>query len=283
MQPLIQKIHIEQDSSFACRTYRTPNFETNWHMHEEYELILITEGNGTALIGDYVGNYNTGDIFFLSGNLPHWFRKAHHKMIGSAIVVHFTKQFWGETFLSLPELKTINQLLTGPNNGIQLNKNLRAKIAKDLIALEKLTGFNSITQLLQSLYSISTSKEITIITSNFSLTSSSKENSVIEKIFEYSLKNYLKHITLEEVAALAEMSIPTFCRFFKKNIKKSYFDFLQELRIGHACKLLQASNDNIIDICYNSGYNSWAHFSKQFKKIKQVTPSQYRKQFKAIA
>jgi hypothetical protein len=180
MQPLIQKIYIEQVNAFACRTYRTPNFETNWHMHEEYELILISEGNGTALIGDYVGNYNTGDIFFFSGNLPHWFRKAHHKMIGSAIVVHFTKQFWGETFFSLPELKTINQLLTGPNNGIQLNKNLRAKSAKDLIELEKLTGFNSITQLFQSLYSISTSKEITIITSNFSFTSPSKENSVID-------------------------------------------------------------------------------------------------------
>ncbi len=280
MQPLIQKIHIAQDSSFACRTYRTPNFETNWHQHEEYELILITEGQGTALIGDYVGNYTVGDIFFLAGNLPHWFRKAHHKMIGSAIVVHFTKHFLGESFLMLPELKSVYHLLTGNNNGLQLQKTLQNKIAKEISALEKLNGLNSITQLLHCLHAISTSNEYQVITANFSLTPSSKENSVIEKVFEYSLKNYLKHITLEEVAAIAEMSIPTFCRFFKKNIKKSYFDFLQELRIGHACKLLQTGNHNILDVCYNSGYNSWAHFSKQFKQIKQVTPSQYRKQFK---
>lgn len=280
MEPLIQKIHIGQDSSFACRTYRTPYFETNWHQHEEYELILITEGQGTALIGDYVGNYNTGDIFFLAGNLPHWFRKTHHKIIGSAIVVHFTKQFLGEQFLKLPELKHVHQLLTGSNNGLQLHKNLRNKIAKEIYTLEKVQGLNSITQLLHCLDTIGTSKEIQIITANFSLNSSTKENSVIEKVFEYTLKNYLKHITLEEIAAIADMSIPTFCRFFKKNIKKSFFDFLQELRIGHACKLLQMSNKNILDICYNSGYNSWAHFSKQFKKIKQVTPSQYRKQFK---
>jgi AraC-like DNA-binding protein len=280
MEPLIQKIHIGQDSSFACRTYRTPYFETNWHQHEEYELILITEGQGTALIGDYVGNYNAGDIFFLAGNLPHWFRKTHHKIIGSAIVVHFTKQFLGEQFLKLPELKHVHQLLTGSNNGLQLHKNLRNKIAKEIYTLEKVQGLNSITQLLHCLDTIGTSKEIQIITANFSLNSSTKENSVIEKVFEYTLKNYLKHITLEEIAAIADMSIPTFCRFFKKNIKKSFFDFLQELRIGHACKLLQMSNKNILDICYNSGYNSWAHFSKQFKKIKQVTPSQYRKQFK---
>jgi AraC-like DNA-binding protein len=76
------------------------------------------------------------------------------------------------------------------------------------------------------------------------------------------------------------MSIPTFCRFFKRNIKKSYFDFLKELRIGHACKLLRETNDSIIDICYDSGYNSWAHFSKQFKNVKKMTPNQYRKQFK---
>ena len=280
MQPLIQKIHIAQDSSFACRTYRTRHFETNWHQHEEYELILITEGQGTALIGDYVGNYNAGDIFFLAGNLPHWFRKAHHKMIGSAIVVHFTKQFLGEQFLLLPELKNISQLLTGTINGLQLQKNLRNKIAREISALEKQKGLNSITRLLYCLHTIGISNEFQVITANFSLNSSTKENSVIEKVFEYSLKNYLKHITLGEVASIAKMSIPTFCRFFKKNIKKSYFDFLQELRIGHACKLLQSGNQNILDICYNSGYNSWAHFSKQFKKIKQVTPSQYRKQFK---
>ena len=108
MKTLIQKIHIEEQNSFACRTYRTPHFETNWHKHEEYELILITEGHGTALVGDYVGEYKTGDIFLLGSNLPHWFRKSHHKMTGSAIVVHFHKYFWGEHFLCLPEMTSFN-------------------------------------------------------------------------------------------------------------------------------------------------------------------------------
>ena len=75
MKTLIQKIHLDPGHGFACRTYRTPAFETNWHKHEEYELILIKEGNGTAMIGDFVGEYKPGDVYFLAGNLPHWFRK----------------------------------------------------------------------------------------------------------------------------------------------------------------------------------------------------------------
>jgi len=280
MQTLIQKIHIEEDSSFACRIYRTPQFETNWHKHKEYELILITEGHGTALIGDYVGNYSTGDVFFLAGNLPHWFRKSHHKMIGGAIVIHFRKDFWGEPFLYLPELKKIYQLLHSKNNGIQLQRVLQKDIALQIKELEKASGIDRIVKLIFCLQKISQSASYTVLTYHFSSTSNTKENSVIEKVFDYSFKYYLKQITLHEVADIAGMSIPTFCRFFKKNIKKSYFNFLQELRIGHACKLLHTTGQPILDVCYNSGYNSWAHFSKQFKHVKQMTPSMYRKQFK---
>jgi AraC-like DNA-binding protein len=280
MDTLIQKIHVEEQNSFACRKYRTPQFETNWHKHEEYELIVITEGQGTALIGDYVGEYKRGDVFFLASNIPHWFRKSEQKMIGSAIVVHFLKDFWGSSFLLLPEMKKIRQLLEGDNNGLQLCQSLQKKIAEGIEQIEKVTGVDRIQLLLNNLHQMSQSKQYKVITKSFDKDLNQKENSAIDKIFTYSFKHFLQPVTLEEVAAEASMSIPTFCRFFKRNIKKSYFDFLKELRIGHACKLLRESNDPIIDICYNSGYNSWAHFSKQFKIVKEMTPNQYRKQFK---
>ena len=280
MDTLIQKIHLEEQHSFACRKYRTPQFETTWHKHEEYELIVITEGQGTALIGDYVGEYKKGDVFFLASNLPHWFRKSEQKMIGSAVVVHFLKDFWGASFLLMPEMKKIRQLLESDNNGLQLRQSLQKKIAEGIEQIEKITGVGRFQLLLNNLHEISLSKQYKVITKAFDKDLNQKENSAIDKIFTYSFKHFLQPVTLEEVAAEASMSIPTFCRFFKRNIKKSYFDFLKELRIGHACKLLRESNDLIIDICYNSGYNSWAHFSKQFKNVKEMTPNQYRKQFK---
>ena len=126
------------------------------------------------------------------------------------------------------------------------------------------------------------SKHFRVITKAFDSSTSNKENSAIEKIFTYSFKHFLEPVTLAEVAAVAGMTIPTFCRFFKRNVKKSYFDFLKELRIGHACKLLRETSEPILDICYESGYNSWAHFSKQFRQVKQIAPGTYRRQFKII-
>jgi AraC-like DNA-binding protein len=215
----------------------------------------------------------------MTSNLPHWFRKSTTKMIGSGIVIHFLKDFWGEQFLRLPEMKNICQFLNGKDSGIQLHSALKAELTQLIRQLEVTTGVERITGLLSCLQKISTSSNYTTISYAFSGINN-KENSAIEKIFDYSFKHYLDQVTLQEVAEIAGMSIPTFCRFFKKNIKKSYFNFIQEIRVSHACKLLQTTNKPVLDICYTSGYNSWAHFSKQFKNIKKITPTQYRKQFK---
>ncbi|WP_316753104.1 AraC family transcriptional regulator [Pedobacter gandavensis] len=278
MKTLIQKIYVEEHHSFACRTYKTPHFETAWHKHLECELILITAGNGTALIGDYIGEYKQGDIFLLHTNVPHWFRKLHKKTIGSAVVIHFLSDFWGKEFLSLPEMQPIARLLADKNTGIQLQNGLSNDIATFIKKLEYAEGLDRIQLLLSCLLKISHSPEQKVITMASSTVSSSAENSVIESVIDYSFKHFLSPISLNEIAATTNMSVPAFCRFFKRNIKKSYIDFIKEIRIGHACKLLRDTDRAILDICYNSGYNSWANFSKQFKVVSKITPSQYRKQ-----
>ncbi|MBC7628632.1 AraC family transcriptional regulator [Ferruginibacter sp.] len=277
MKTLIQKIHLEEQQSFACRMYRTPDFETNWHRHEEFELILITEGYGTAMIGDFIGEYKPGDLYFIAGNLPHWFKKQHHKTIGAALVLHFKKEILGNVFLDLPELKNINQLLQ-KNDGIQIGIKLQKEIAVLLVEIHQLKGFQRMGNLLQCIQKISTTPDFVALTQNF-LFSNNHVNPAIEKIIDFSFKRYLTPVTLKQVADVAAMSIPTFCRFFKKNIKKTYFDFIQDLRISHACKLLTSTNKAVMEICYESGYNSWANFSKQFKQVKKITPLQYRKEF----
>lgn len=277
MKTILQKIANDISQSFACRIYQTPQFETNWHKHVEYELILILKGHGTAMIGDYVCDYSVNDVFFIAGNLPHWFRKNHPKMTGSAMVIHFTADCWGEGLLQMTEMKTIQSLLQ-KNNGIQLEKTLKKEITACMQLIYRKKGFEKLMLLLQCLHKIGHSRQSKILTEDFTDTND-MVNPIIEKIIDFSFKHYLDKITLEQVAAIANMSIPNFCRFFKKNIKKTYFDFLRDLRISHACKLLTASTQPILDICYESGYKSWAHFSKQFKEVKQQTPSQYRKMY----
>ncbi len=278
MKTLIQKIIIEDQHSFACKTYRTPHFETNWHLHEESELIVIKEGSGTVMMGDYVGEYKKGDVFFIAGLLPHWFRKQHSGQIGAASVAQFNKDIFGNNFLQNPELNSIH-LLLNKKDGISLPPKLAATIHLLLFKMEHAKGYYRMQLLLDALHLISNAKQKKILTQNFSDTG--KTDPAIERIIDYSFKNYLTPITLQEVASIAEMSIPTFCRFFKKNIKKTYFEFLQELRINHACNLLKTTNKQILTICYESGYNSWAHFSQKFKQIKKLPPNAYRKEFKA--
>jgi len=280
MKTLIQKIHLEEHQSFACRSYRTPNFETNWHKHEEFELIMIAEGHGTAMIGDFIGEYKPGDIYFIAGNLPHWFKKQHHKVTGCSIVIHFKQDIFGNAFLQLPELKTVYQLLQ-KNDGIQIQTKLKIEITDTIVELQELKGFQRMNTLLQCLQKIGGTQHYKILTQNF-LSNNNNINPAIEKIIDFSFKRYLTPVTLQQVADVAAMSIPTFCRFFKKNIKKTYFDFIQDLRISHACKLLTNTNKPVMDICYESGYNSWAHFSKQFKAVKMMSPSQYRKEMSDV-
>ena len=163
-------------------------------------------------------------------------------------------------------------------DGIKLERKLKTEIFFLVKQMETSKGFQRIQLLLQAVQKLSGSASFITLTHDFAA-GNNNINPAIEKIIDYSFKHYLEPITLQQVAAIANMSIPTFCRFFKKNIKKTYFDFLQELRISHACKLLTATSNPVLEICYESGYNSWAHFSKQFKQVKQITPTAYRKEF----
>jgi AraC-like DNA-binding protein len=277
MQTLLQKVHVDPQHSFACRTYRSPAFETSWHTHEEFELISIVEGTGTAMIGDYVGAYAPGDTFFIAGNLPHWFRKADSKQIGAAKVLQCKSELLLDAFNGFPEWKSI-QIFLQKKDAIVLEGNLLQTVPVSLDKIAHAHGFQRMLLLLQTILDMANTKEFRVLSRDFNATNE-RTNPAIEKIISYSFKHFLDHISLTDIATVAEMSVPGFCRFFKKNIKKTYFNFLQELRIGHACKLLNNTEKPILEICYESGYNSWAHFSKQFKQIKGMAPSAYRKQF----
>lgn len=281
MKTLLQKIHFSESESFACRYYRTPQFETGWHKHPEFELIALPEGHGTVLAGDYVGPYAEGDVFFLAGNLPHAFRKEYEKMTGCALAAQFTADVLGEAMHTVPELQGIHGLLQR-QDALQLHGTLQLQVTEALRTIAESRGFARWQLLLHCLHMISTSEEYTVLSRDFEDLNHAI-NPAIEAVFAYTLSHYLQPITLPEVAALTHLTVPAFCRFFKKNVKKTYFDFLQELRISHACKLLQSTQLPVLQVCYESGFNSWAHFSKKFRELKQMPPGKYRKLHQAEA
>lgn len=279
MKPLIEKLPLTENTSFIARTYCTPHFEVPWHQHIEYELILFTAGEGTSFIGNYVGEFKTDDIFFLGSNLPHTFQKAQKDLITSAVVVQFKEDFWGNEFMRLPESRLIKKLFDTSAKGLRITGKSRQLLKSLVSELETLTGFQRIIRLCDCLQLMASSHEFQTVSTQDVKEFNPKNKERIDKIFQYTIDNFQDTITLDNVAGHIGMSVPAFCTYFKKSTKKTYIDFLNEVRIGHACQQLIDTQKNIESVCYESGFNTWANFNKQFLKIKSITPSGYRKNF----
>ncbi|MCW3114238.1 MAG: helix-turn-helix protein [Segetibacter sp.] len=279
MKPLIEQLTLSDNTSFVARTHRTPNFEVNWHQHIEYELILLTEGAGLSFIGNYVGEFEVGDIFFLGANLPHTFKKSG-ELVTSAVVVHFREDFWGTDFLNLPESKQIADLLQRSLQGLKITGKSRELLNPLIRSLEKEKGFRRIITLCECLEMLAKKEEFITLSTQEVKEVNNKNRERIDRIFHYTMENFKEPIQLSSIARLADMSVPAFCNYFKKSTRKKYIDFLNEVRIGYACKLL--TNDANITVeaaSYESGFNTIANFNKQFLKVKAMTPSKYRKTF----
>ncbi len=279
MKPLIEKLPLKENTSFVVSTHRTPNFEVPWHQHVEYELILFTEGEGQSFIGNYVGEFVTGDIFFLGSNLPHTFQKANKDLITSAIVVHFKEDFWGNDFMNLPESRSIKRLFDTSAKGLKIKGNSKEILGRMIQELSFAKGFASIIKLCECLQLIASQQEFETVSTQEVKELNVKNKERIDRIFQYTIDNFQEPVTLTDVALHAGMSMPAFCNYFKKSTKKTYIDFLNEVRIGYACKQMMDTQKTIENICYESGFNTLANFNKQFLKVKKMPPSKYRKRF----
>lgn len=279
MKPIVEKLTPGESHSFVARTYRTPGFEVPWHQHIEYELILFTEGHGTSFIGNYIGNFKTGDIFFLGSNLPHCFQKAYKQLVTSAVVVQFRDDFWGSAFLQLPEAKKIRNLLNISSKGLRIKTALQNALTPMIKKLEQVSGFERIIIICECLNKIAETRQFETVSTQDIKELNARNRDRLDKIFSYTIENFDDAVTLDAIAGHVNISVPAFCNYFKKSTKKTYIDFLNEVRIGHACKLLMETGKSVENICYESGFNTIANFNKQFQKVKNITPSRYRKNF----
>lgn len=279
MKPLIEKLPLAEDTSFLAKTFSTPHFEVPWHQHIEYELILFMEGEGASYIGNYVGDFKPGDIFFLGSNLPHTFQKTEKNLRTSAVVVQFKEDFWGSHFMQMPESRLVKGVFDTSAHGLKINEKCRLQLGPLIRKLEKTEGFERIILLCNCLLLLAQQQDYTTLSTQEIKAFNPKNKERIDKILQYTIEYFQEPLTLEAVAKNVSMSIPAFCNYFKKCTKKTYIDFLNEVRVGYACKQLIDTQSNIASICYDSGFNTLANFNKQFLKVKALTPSVYRKTF----
>ena len=286
MNPILEKVTITDKQSFALKEEILPFIKIGWHYHPEYELVLFTESTGKRFIGDHTDHLAPQDMLLLGPYLPHYMRNDEEYYQGKshlrirAIVIHFNEDFCGKGFFEIPEMANIKKLLQKSGLGLKISGDTQRKLAPLMEKLLATSSYERLRILLDILNEIANSQEVTSLSSiGYNKFSPHEDTTRIDKVFEYILQNYTKDVTLQEIADNVSMSVSAFCKFYKKRTGKTFTQTLNEIRVGHACKLFIEKGLSVSEVCYQSGFNNLSYFHRNFKKITHFAPLEYRKRF----
>ncbi|UCS91754.1 AraC family transcriptional regulator [Echinicola marina] len=286
MKISIEKINTLAHQSFFVKEVNKPYFTAPLHFHPEFEILFILEGYGSRYVGDCIEAFGPEDLVLLGPNIPHlWqcdqeFYHGDLQLRSRAICIQFNLDFLGADFLVIPEMAKIQQLLQQANRGIRFIGGGQKVLKERILELVDMEGMGRVTALLMLLESMASAERIYLSSPDYSPEMHhEKDSDKMDLVFNYVMKHFKEKITLAGVSSLVHMSPEYFCKYFKVKTNKNFSEFLNEVRIGHACKLLMKSDLNISEICYESGFNHLSNFNRQFKKIKKMPPRDYQKQF----
>ncbi len=281
MKVLPFKIPKPENVTLYIQNYKGESFYEKLHQHKEIQISLIAEGEGTYIIGDCVGEFKKNDIFVIGEDLPHIFKRDTAFINETDMVsLFFSKNSYGEGFFNLPEFEHFQNFFNDASLGFKVLSN-KEKLSLHLSQIKKRSKYKQFTTFLEIIGIISEGKKRTLSSLINLKKYAGNEGKRMSDIFQYTMNNYHNEISLDQVSDIANMTPNAFCRYFKQRTNKTFVNFLIDIRIGNACKLLAKNNDlNITEISYKSGFNNLANFNRKFKAIKGITPSEYRKNIK---
>ncbi|MEO9050295.1 MAG: AraC family transcriptional regulator [Ginsengibacter sp.] len=272
------------DKSFTVFKEVGQYFPCPWHYHPEYELVLVIKSTGRRMVGDNIGYFKEGDLVFMGSLLPHvWvndpkFIQGEAGYLAEAIVIHFTDDFLGGSILDIPEMEGFRKFLHLSKRGIGIKDKAREEINTIMVKMPGMNGLQRLSSLLSIFDILSDNVDFDLLASpGFVETMNHKESVRLKKIIEYVMQNFDEDINLSMAASMMNMGVTTFCNFFKDNYRMTFVEYINTVRIGHACKLLFDKDQTIAEVAYECGYNSLANFNRQFKKHKRLNPSEYKR------
>jgi AraC-like DNA-binding protein len=278
--PSLEKIEPNFGQSFALRKFEevNPNLQPFWHFHPELEIVYIKKGSGKRQIGNHISYYNGGDLIFLGPNLPHYGFTDRLSESNYEIVVQMKEDFLGSGFLNLPETNAIAQLFEKSKLGLTFFGNTKDLVGSRLEDLFYMTNYERLIAFVNILQILAESKEYEVLNAagSVALIIQGQDTSRIDTVYSYVRTHFQESILLDDVAELINMTVPSFCRYFKRITGKTFIEFVNEFRIVHACKLLSEEKYAIADVCFESGFNNFSHFNKVFKAKTGKNPKDYR-------
>ncbi|MBC7571590.1 MAG: AraC family transcriptional regulator [Spirosoma sp.] len=282
-------------ASLSVMRLTEPHFDPNWHFHPHYQLFLVEEGVGTRFIGDSIRPFGAGDLVFLGPNLPHLWRSDQSyfdrdsQLMTKGVVVYFTEDFLGHDFLNRPEMALLRQLFGQAHRGLEWTGPTRQRASAALQALShQPPGLGQVLTLLTLLHDLTQATDYRFLTS-LGYTNPVKAHTVdgpayrrMQLVHDYVLDHFSGELSLTTVADLAGMTPPAFCRYFKTHANKTFSDFVAEIRIGHARKLLMNDMMSIAQISDESGFRTLSNFNRQFRRVTGKTPSAYARTYRQL-
>jgi AraC-like DNA-binding protein len=284
MKAVLAKLPHTAEHSFKVYEFIVPYYQTPWHFHPEYELVLVTKSRGKKIIGDHISDFEEGDLCLLGPNLPHTYHNnpeyfaADSELQAESIVIHFTAESLGNGFFQIPEMNLIREVLDKASLGLQITGTTGVSVAEKLCKIITTSGVQRIILLLDILDEIAKSHDYHVLASAGMIGENTSDSVRLNTVFDFVMRNFKEKISLDDVANLVNMSDSAFCRYFYKRTQKTFFEFLNETRIGYSCRLLLDGTKSVSEIAYNSGFNNISHFNRQFRQIKGVTPTEYKKE-----
>lgn len=275
--------YIDGNNSVNLQNYSSKNFLKIWHYHPEYELDIILTSKGTRFVGDSVDKFMPGDIVLLGQNLPHlWLNNNAYfeedsTLTAEAIVIHF-----GEKFVSglnhIPEMAKILALIAKADCGIAFRGADNEPIIQLAKKMVEASGHQRVLCLMDILAKLGSIDDYKILSSSGFVNSFTQmPKNRMGPVYDFVINNFKDEIKLDTVAAMAHMNSSSFSRYFSQCHGKTFTQFVNEIRIGYACKLLIEDKYNISQVCFESGFNNISNFNRVFKSIKKSTPSEYLK------
>jgi len=272
---------------FLVQHDHLPFFYDCLHYHPELQLKYIIQGTGDLFVSDSITHFEPGNLFLIGSNQSHVFKsdakyfRNEDNLQSSSVSIFFQEGSLGDGFFNIEEVSSIRNLIERSGRGIRFSNEVASKSGQGIMDLLNLSGFDRFLKILYILNELAKSGDyeyLATVNSPFPLTDN--ENQKVNEVINYIYTNYKKDIKLEEVARIANYSQAAFCHFFKQRTRKTFIQFLIEVRVSQACKLLRNSDLNVSEICYESGFNNVSNFNRQFKKVTGMNPTAYLRKYK---
>ncbi len=315
MKPVFEKVPLREGESFHCEVICGPDYGTRWHFHPEFQLTLAIRSAGHRIVGDNIGTLSDGDLVLLGSNLPHvWHQDCEAGSVsrqtsqergrtkqcarGSegnlatsatdsavhAIVIRFERDFLGDGFLAKPEAAPLARLLQRASRGLRVNGRTRNEVARRVESLAESDGLGRLVELLAILHTLSISKDLTPLASaGYAPALRAEDQGRMERVCDFIDAHLTEEIARSHLAKIAALSESAFSRFFKSRTGRSVPQYVNELRISRACRMLAEDRLNITDIALDCGFPNLSNFNRRFREIMKTTPREYRRAFTGTA